>query len=327
MSYHFTNKHDASLALVTFLLHDSYDYDERTNAISVTTLMRPLRQIVLTQQFKDKSKTIDVMDLVASRMGQAIHSGCEEAWSNRETISKALQVLGATDKAINAVKINPVSVKPGEIPVYVEQRTEREILGYILTGKFDLALDGYIHDFKSTSVWGFIYDSNASKHALQGSLYKWLNPDKITSNYINIHYIFTDWSSSKARQDPRGYPKTRAVTKQYPLMGMPAVEEWIQFKLKQYTELKNKSQSELPLCTDEELWATQTVHKYYNNPNNMSRATKNFNSLEEAEAHKTNKGTGIVITVPGEVKACTYCQVIDYCEQAKALESEGRLVR
>ncbi len=326
MALVYTNKHDVSLALAVFLMYDKYDYDDRPNSVSATGIIRPLRQLVLSQQNKELMKTVDISDLVASRMGSAIHAGCEEAWTDRTNISKALKVLGAGDSAIESVKVNPTEVEDGDIPVYVEQRSEKEIDGMIVTGKYDLVLDGTLNDYKSTSVWTYIYDSNADSYTKQGSIYKWLNPEKITSDYININYIFTDWSATKARQDPKQYPQQRVLTKRYPLWGNAETESWIGNKLAAYHRLATAPQDQLPECNDEELWASQTVHKYYKNPAKTDRATKNFNTMDEALIKKSSDGdVGVIKTVPGEVKACRYCPVVGICEQAERMLADGRL--
>ena len=322
----YTNKHDVSLALAVFLMYDKYDYDDRSESVSATGLIRPLRQLVLSQQNKELMKTVDISDLVASRMGSAIHDGCEEAWKDPANIAKALKVLGASDTAIASIRVNPEVINEGEVPVYVEQRAEKEIDGMVVTGKYDLVMDGTLNDYKSTSVWTYIYDSNADSYTKQGSIYKWLNPDKITSDYININYIFTDWSAAKAKQDPKQYPQQRVLTKPYPLWSNSETEHWIQNKLAAYSRLADTPQSGLPECSDEELWASKTVYKYYKNPSAMTRATKNFPTMDEALSRKSSDGdVGTVVTVPGEVKACRYCPVVGICEQAERMLQDGRL--
>lgn len=325
MSFEYTNKHGVSLALAVFLIYDSYDHDDRPNSVSATGLLRPIRQLVLSKQNQELLKTADITDLVASRMGSAIHDGCELAWKDITNVSKALKVLGASDESINKVVINPEQVLPGQIPVYIEQRSEKEIGNHIVTGKYDLVLDGTLNDYKSTSVWTYIYDSNAENYTKQGSIYKWLNPEKITSEYININYIFTDWSAAKARQDHK-YPQQRVLTKKYPLWPEHVIEEWIANKLAQYEQLADVPQEMLPECSDDELWASETVYKYYKKAG-AARATKNFNNMDEALIYKANEGdVGTIVTVPGEVKACRYCPVVGICQQAEKLLASGRLV-
>lgn len=328
MALQYTNKHNVSLALAVFLMYDKYEYDDRQNSVSATGLIRPIRQLVLSQQNKELMKTVDISDLVASRMGSAIHDGCEESWTNPENVAKALKVLGAGDTAVDSVVINPGNDVDltGMIPVYVEQRAEKELDGMVVTGKYDVILDGTLNDYKSTSVWTYIYDSKADDYTKQGSIYKWLNQDKITSDYININYIFTDWSASKARQDPKQYPQQRVLTKKYPLWSNTETENWILNKLAAYKRLADAPQESLPECTDEELWATETVFKYYKNPAKTERATKNFATMDEALARKGADGNvGVVKEVPGEVKACRYCAVVGVCKQAETMMAAGRL--
>jgi len=326
MALEYTNKNNVSLALAVFLMYDNYEYDERPNSISATGLIRPLRQLVLSKQNPALLKTVDIADLVATRMGSAIHKGCEDAWTDPENVKNALKVLGASEDAIDNIKINPPYIKPGETPVYVEQRAEKEILDFIISGKYDLVLDGTLNDYKSTSVWTYIFDSNADSYTKQGSIYKWLNPDKITSDHMNINYIFTDWSAAKARMDTKSYPQIKTLTKQYPLWSTEETENWIMNKIEHYKVLANAPQEGLPECTDEELWATEETFKYYKNPNKLDRSTKNFKTMDEALVRKSADGdVGIIKTVPGEVKACRYCPVIGICTQAETMLAEGRL--
>lgn len=326
MQRHYTNTHGVSLALAVFLLYDSYDYDDRENAISATTLIKPMRQIVLSRQNKELMKTVDITDLVASRMGSAIHTGCEEAWTSRTNIANALKALGASDQAIESVIINPTSVKPGQIPVYVEQRAERKVLNFYVTGKYDLVLNGKLQDYKSTSVWSYIYDSNAENYTKQGSIYKFLNPDKITEDVIGINYIFTDWSAVKARAD-KNYPQLRVLTKDYPLWSPEETAHWIKCQLEEIERLADAPQEALPECTEKELWASDPVFKYYKNPDKMSKSTKNFTTMNEAISRKSADGdVGTIVSIPGQVKACGYCPVVSVCNQAEKMLVSGRLV-
>jgi hypothetical protein len=325
MAFKYTNKNNISLPLAVWLMHDDYDYDSRDNVISATALLKPTRALVLKYQNKDLDKSVDIADLVSARMGSAIHAIAEQAWTDRGNVSKALSALG-TSKLGEITIINPDKpVKETEIAVYVEQRHETKVGDYIISGKYDLVVDGTLSDYKSTSVWTYIYDSNALKYTQQGSIYKWLAPDRITDNKIDIQFIFTDWSSAQAMRDSK-YPQSRVLTKSYPLWSVEQTEHFIKTKLNDITNLSDKSQDELPECTSEELWESETKYKYFKNPN-AQRATKNFDNLEEANIRLANDGgVGIVNTVRGEVKACRYCEVVDICKQARNLINQGRLV-
>lgn len=326
MSFSYTNPTNISLPLTMFLLSDGYDYDARPNSISTTTLIRPLRQLVLTQQNKGLKKSIDIAELAASRMGTAMHDAFEKACSKLEVVQEAMRLHGIPEKVIERAVINPEVVNEGDVPIYVEQRSEKELEGFIITGKFDLVMNGNLSDLKSTSCWSVIFGSNIENYVKQGSIYKWLNQDKITEDTLSIHYIFTDWSAVKAKQDSQ-YPQQRTMTKKYKLWDVEDTEAWIKAKLVKFKELMDLPQSALPECTDEELWASETKYKYYKNPNKLSRATKNFDTMDEALMRKSSDGdVGTILTVPGEVKACRYCPAIEICTQAERLLAEGRLL-
>lgn len=325
MAFKYTNKSNISLPLAVFLMHDSYDHDPRPNSISATSMIKPIRQLVLIAQNPDAAKEVDIMDLVSSRMGTAIHDGCEDAWTDPENVRKALEVIGMGNIA-DRIEINSEELSDDAIPIYVEQRHEKKIDGYVITGKYDLILDGMLVDYKSTSVWTYVYDSNAAKYSLQGSIYKWLVPERITEDFIEIQFIFTDWSSTRAMQD-KSYPQMRVISKKYPLWSVEQTEEYIRGKLKSLSNLKDTPQELLPKCSDEDLWAEEAKYKYYRNPAKLTRATKVFSTMAEAQQRLADDGgTGTVITVPGQVKACRYCPVVNLCDQAKELISQGRLL-
>lgn len=325
MAFKYTNKDNVSLPLAVWLMHDDYDYDTRDNVVSATALLKPIRALVLIDQHKGLDKTVDIMSLVSSRMGSAIHAIAEKAWTNRKNISKALEALQVSNLDDKLV-INPDKVKEGEIPIYVEQRHEKEIDDYIISGKYDLIVDGTVSDYKSTSVWSYIFDSNALKYTQQASIYKWLAPDRITDNNVHIQYIFTDWSAAQAMRDS-SYPQTRVLTKEYPIWSTEQTKFFISEKIKLLKQYKDSPQEDLPECNKEELWESETKYKYYKNPAKMARATKNFDTLNEANVRlASDGGVGTVVTVPGEVKACRYCEVSDVCKQAQNLIQQGRLV-
>ena len=106
MAFKYTNKDNISLPLAVWLMHDDYDYDSRTNVISATSLLKPTRALVLKTQHSELDKEVDIMSLVPSRMGSAIHAIAEQAWTDRVNVSKAMSALG-TSKLGEITIINP----------------------------------------------------------------------------------------------------------------------------------------------------------------------------------------------------------------------------
>ena len=166
----------------------------------------------------------------------------------------------------------------------------------------------------------------AFSYALQGSLYRWLNPNIIKKDHINIQYIFTDWSAADAKQKPE-YPQARVLTQRIPLISLEETQQYVESKLTQYTQYRDAPESEIPYCTDEDLWRKETVWKYYKDPSKIEgRSTKNFTTSAEAFARLAQEGSvGIVKEVKGGVVACRYCSAFPVCTQKDTYILSGEL--
>ena len=313
-----TNNSDISLALAVWLVHDEYDYIDQPNYISVTTLMRPLRQIILPRRIPKEKREADVGDFIARALGHSLHDSIEKAW--KRGYERSLALLGYPANVIKRVMINPtdeeLAAAKDPIPIYLEQRAFRVINGWTVGGKFDIVTEGIVQDFKSTSAYTWVYGGRDDEHQQQGSLYRWLNPEKITEDFIRINYILTDWQKAQARSNPK-YPQKRVEAKEIPLLDVTTTHRWVEDRLKLIEKFMDAPEKDIPECTDEELWMSDPAYKYYANPaNTAGRSTKNFTSLVEARAFQAEKGgKGVIITIPGAPKRCDYCEAFDSCTQ------------
>jgi len=311
-----TNNSNIALPVALWLIVDNYDYHTESNYISATGLMKPLRQIILAPRVEEANWYVpDVADKIASALGSTIHDSIEKAWKN--DYKQGLKLLGYPEDIINKVLVNPEpdAINKDSIVIYLEQRATKNIAGYIVGGKFDMVAEGTVNDYKTTSAYSWMFGTRDDDHCLQGSIYRWLNPEKITEDNIIIHYIFTDWQRSSALSNP-DYPDCRVKDKVIPLMSIKDTEQWILAKLEQVDKFWNAPESMIPECTDEELWISKPKYKYYSNVDKTSgRCTKNFDSLLEANAHLAFKGKGIVLTEQSEPKRCGYCSVRSICTQ------------
>lgn len=326
-----TNNSDISLTLAVWAVDDNYDYEAGQKFdkpyISVTTLMKPLKQLVMSMRVPFEEREEDVEDYIARALGHTIHDGIERAW--KTNYAKNLKKLGYPEGVIEAIRINPTDeervANPDMIPVFLEQRAYREFDGWVIGGKFDNVMEGHVEDTKSTSVWGYVLGSRDDEHRLQGSFYRWLDEaqdmPKITEDWMRVNYVFTDWQKSAARQQPDRYPQKRTVHKDLRLLGTKEVTEYVRSKLNELRLYGNKLEKDLPPCSDEDLWRSEAVYKYFSDPSKVNdptaRASKNFSSLLEANAHLAEKGKGAIKTVPGEVKRCPYCPAFNICAQRK----------
>lgn len=318
-----TNNTGISLTLAVWLLHDEYDFNDDPNYISATQLMKPLRHIILPKRVPKEMQTTDVSDLIASRIGTSLHDSIEKAWI--KGYKRSLRLMGYGESVIERILINPtpeqLAATKDPIPVYLEQREIRSFEGKNIGGKFDIIADGMLQDNKSTGVYTWVKGTKDEDYALQGSIYRWLNPDKVTEDFIRINFIFTDWQKAMAKQNPN-YPQSRLLHKDIPLWSIEKTEAWLRNKIQEVLRYKDEPDKNIPLCTDEELWKSDPKFKYYADPLKTSgKSTKNFEDAVEARKYMANDkgGKGIIITVPGEPKRCEYCNAAPICEQRKQL--------
>jgi len=329
----FTNLEKQPLSIAVWLATDDYLTDKYPGRahISATGLLKPTRMIVLSGRTNDQTDVVitpeDVIRKVPSRMGTAIHAGIEKTWRNTQKVHQALSALGYPKATADRIVVNPsldfLKLHPTSIPVYIEQRAMKDFHGYIVNGEYDFVGDGTLEDFKSTGVYGYIKGNKDIEHIQQGSIYRWLSPDIITSDHMFIRYIFTDWSKLEAMKGAkRGYPQSRIVSKKLKLMSMQETEQFIRMKIDEVTSSLKTPENELPPCADEDLWRSPTAYKYFANPNGK-RATRNFDNYAEAHMMLLEKGKGEVKTVPGMVRRCGYCPAMQLCSQCAELMKQG----
>lgn len=328
----YVNTSGIPLSLAVFLATDNYDYNDDPNTVSVTTLLKPLRQVILAARVPPGEGLPDLGQLMQSRMGNAIHDAIERAW--KDNYRTAMTDIGLPSRVIDRIKINPdaemikiwAATGVDVIPVYLEQRASKKVGKWTVTGKYDFVGEGQVEDFKSTSTFTMQSGNSDDKYPLQGSMYRWLNPDIITSDHMAINWIFTDWSKLRAMQDPT-YPQQRWMRKLFPLMTVAATQAFVERKLALIEQYWDADEADIPECSDEELWRSAPVHKYYKSGVVSARSTKNFDTLAEAmQRHQEDGGKGLVKTVPGQVKACSYCPAFAACSQKDRLVASGDLV-
>lgn len=321
----YTNNHGVPLTMAVWLAIDEYDHNDDPNVISASAIIRPLKELVLSQRVPKDAYPPDVSTMAASRIGTAIHNSVEYSWV--EKYKEGLKSLGYKDKIIDRIVVNPEEGTDltNKIPIYLEQRVEKEFMGKVISGKYDVIADGTIQDIKSTSTFTYVNKTNDEKYRLQMSIYRWLNPEKITSDHGSILYVFTDWSAGRA-SDPN-YPSSKVMEYKISLMSLEETENYIRSKIVELGTYINAEEDLIPECSDEDLWRKPPTWKYYKNPAKRTRATKNFTSLIDANTRLSEDGNvGIVVEVPGTVNACKYCSAAPVCKQKDRYIADGTLV-
>ena len=321
------NPDNINLATAVWLADDAYDYVP--NTISTTTLMRSVRKIILSMRAEKMQRKVSISDLVASSMGTAIHDSIERVWLNKDRVTKALIKLGYSEQEAGRIVINPTKVEKGQFPIYVENRMAKQVKGMTVTGKYDMVMNGQLQDHKSTSVFGYMKGNKVKDFVLQGSIYRWLDPEIITLDTVQINYFFTDWSKLDSMKNPR-YPVLRTIDEKYPLMSYEETDKYVNDKIDLIHMHQETPEPLLPECTPDDLWQDESKYKYYSDPtvtDVTKRSTRSFDTLLEANAFKASKhGVGVVLEQQGKVKACNYCNAKEVCSQKVRLELSGQLL-
>jgi len=322
----YINTSEVPLALAVFLASDHYDYNPDPFTISATTLIKPVRQIILPTRIPMDAAMPSLPEMMSNRLGSAVHDGIEKAWLNNHR--SAMQSLGYPQKVIDRVVINPTKAELTSdcIPIYLEQRLKKTVGKWTVTGKFDFVAEGMVQDFKTASVWSYMNQVNAQKQIMQGSIYRWLDPELITEGEMHIHHIFMDWKAGMVKTDPK-YPSQRFKKQSFPLMSVSETDHFIRRKLEAIELYWDTPEDEIPECDSEDLWRSEPVFKYYKNKDSTKRSTKNFDNLHDARLRLVEDGSvGMVKEVPGQVTACKYCPSFSICSQKDSLIQSGDLI-
>lgn len=322
-----TNTAGIGLSLAVWLAHEQYDSGASEHPgkdmISATGLLKPTRQMILANRVPPSDRQTDVSDLIASRFGTAIHDSVDHAWHTG--YKDALSRLGHPQKMIDKIIINPsfddLASMPGAIPVYLEQRFFRsiEVDGneIVISGKFDQIINGELNDIKTTSAYTYTSGNKDDDYIIQGSIYRWINPTKVTSDLFRIQHIFTDWQRMQVKTTP-GYPASRIVESTYQLLSESQTETWMRAKIREILANQHLDEDQIVRCSDKELWMSEPVFKYYADPAKAAeggRSTKNFPNYPAAASFANKAGKGVVVTVQAEPKACKYCPAFEICTQ------------
>jgi len=314
----YTNKLNIPLIAAVWLARDEYDHpEEGTKTISATGLLKSVREIILTSRMKPSEVTQDISNLVASRLGTAIHNAFEAAWLSPD-IGNLLQALGHPKSVAEKVNVNPLEPTKG-IDVYLEKRTNKEFNGHVISGQFDFVFDGQIYDIKSTGTFSWFKDPK--DYALQLSIYRWLNPELIVDEQGKILFYFKDWNKNYVHSRD-GYPAQPIAEKAIKLLSLEQTEDFISDKLDLLEEHAETPEPELPECTPAELWQGKSAFKYYGKID-AKRASKSFDNEQEALNWQLSKGKGFVKEAPAVPTKCNYCNASGKCSQAQRYASQG----
>ena len=294
-----TNKFGMPQPFVDFAINDKYSKGKAD--ISVTSLIDSPKVRIMKDVY-DEDVEIDAVDMVWALFGTAVHSVLEQSNPSKDIIT--------------------------------EERLYSKLNGWILSGALDrqeIINDvTTIIDYKVTSVWSVIYGKIEWERQL--NCYAWLcrNKHKLTQHKVGslkICAILRDWNRRDADKK-ENYPKAPIVFVDIPMWDEEATHKYIseRLSLHQEAQVGYDLNSELPLCSDEEMWKkndTWAVKK-----KGQKRAIRVLDSEEEAIKYmnwhnETDKAyikkTELELEFRGgEYTRCgNYCSVAEFCNQYK----------
>jgi len=330
----YTNTSNIPLPFAIWLAADhGYDLKFDPTVASATEILRPMRSIILSRQLAaanaaivtDEVVTRDINEKAAAALGTAVHTAVELAWTQHYKL--AMANLGYPENVIDRVQINPVDgyMYPDQLNMYFEKRSEKTIEGFTLSGKFDLVMEGGVRDIKTTKAYTYMKGTQDAKYRQQGSIYRWLNQDIITSDSMHVDYYFTDWSPvAYDKEKDKNYPPSRMLSKRFELMTLDDTEHFIRSKLLKITQLTGLPQQQLPRCTPEELWQNPAKYEYWSKATN-TRCSKIHDNPTDAAQMVIDKGTGFVTERQFEPTFCKFCDARSICTQAAEFVQQGLL--
>lgn len=281
-----TNKFNLPQPLVEAVSNNKYSpgkSDYTTTQLAGT----PARQLILKKKHWNELSE-DVTDLIYSLSGQSKHVVLERA----AEFCKEYNYLA-------------------EERFYIKRK------GKTIGGQIDLYDENklILYDWKETGIY-------ASSHELKPDWIAQGNINRImliengypVEKIINI-VLYRDWKKSEVGKKEK-YPEHQVQPFEIPIWSTKETEEFIAKRIAEFERAKKK----LPLCSDEERWKTDDVYALVKKGN--KKATKLFSTQEAAESEMSvfKMMSYDVQFRPGTNRRCeSYCAVMPFCEQAKAL--------
>lgn len=282
----FTNNYCLPEEFFDWLTKDDYDYEY--GVITSTALLSPPRAWALRKMHWDKLE-IDLTNIIQSRFGTIIH----------ESLAESIKI----DESRGDFK---------------EKRFYTVVNGQKISGKPDLFINHTIKDYKTTSVYKYI-NKDYSDYTKQLSINRYI---LIKNGYeVNdvgsIYFIFNDWN--KKNISDSNYPHAKIIQVKLNLLSVQQTEKFIVQRL----TLFENALKQLPLCTKEELWETDSSFAVMKTIDS-ARALRVFTTRKDAENFNIDKNN-IIVERKGIVKRCEYCSVHSFCQQCQKLIEENRV--
>ena len=283
-----TNKNNLPLPVYEALLWDP-EYIPVEKRYSVSDLLAPIQETILKRKHWGEIEE-DASGMIWALFGQGVHAALEGGVFDKEGKIKS-HVL------------------------FSEKKWEYDFGGCTVVGKADLVCkeNGKIvlYDYKVTSVWGIVFNSQNEAWRRQLNLYNWLlyKCEGIKADRLRVFAIIRDWSKRRSIAE-KDYPKSQTAVLDFPICKFEKIEKFVKEKLELLCAKK------IIDCTEEEKWAKPD--RWAVKKKGKKRALRVLDSKEDAERYIHNSGGGYIEFRKGENGKCAnYCVAAPFCEQRR----------
>lgn len=285
---------------------------------------------------KKHNYEVDVSDMLDALIGTALHNVLERA--SIDSVRKHAFILTMETLLAKAKSVGDEKKKEGMMKVInylkactdaffkeddrflVEQTIQMEVMGTMLYGTFDVLdlLKQSLEDYKSTSVYNWIYPDARKKWKAQTNIYAHMAiANGLPVKQIRINAFFKDWNNSNMLRN-KDYPSRKIMSVEVPLLSPEQRINYINARMKLHLQAE---EGNMPLCTGEERWATADEWAVKLNQQ-AKKAHRKFPTEAEAVSYceeNRHKNRSIYVEFrPGESRRCaSYCPVSQFCEQRK----------
>jgi hypothetical protein len=286
--------------------------------------------------------TVDVSEKLDALLGTALHHVLEQSnvpeirkrsfLLTVSTIRQEAEKLSDTDNTKATQLQSAAKYIEALIPIFFPEINQRYMFektmsvevehGFTLYGTFDLYdfETGFIHDYKSCSVYKWIFPESRKQWIAQLNVYAWLlMHEGYKVNGLRINPFYKDWSHSEFTRN-KDYPSARIMEVPIELRSFDEIGQYIAKRVKLH---RDAEAGNIPDCTGKERWST--ADQYAVKEKGGKRAINGSIKATEIEArnfveetkHKFAKELYIEKR-PGESKRCnSYCPVNKVCPQYK----------
>lgn len=268
------------------------DYEYKPMRYGVTSLLKPVRQILL-QRRHDNEIEQDCADMIWALFGQAVHKVLEES-ANADELFKEEKLTATLDN------------------------------GYTVSGVIDLydLEKEIVSDYKTASIWKVIVGDYADWRR-QGLAYAWLLKQAgLNCKKVIFYALLKDWSKSEQKRKA-DYPTlpVQPVTFEVTEEALAEIDAFLRNRIEELRNCEDLPDEELPLCPAEDRW--NSGDKFAVMKNGRKTALRVCDSEEEAMDWRERNGGDTIVKRPGVDKRCQdYCSCCQFCEFWKANYSE-----